>query len=235
MFSFYLNIVYPLDYGRLLVSLRDNYIQSGFTNLWVYPPKSLFSISLHPPMENWANWMKEWQSRHFIPKSKDVGSIQSFFLKYKYVRFSWNETFINIAINNFISYWLEWTMECLVQPCCWSKLWMTFFIPCMQSSVSYKSPCSWGCLAVFSHRSIFPASGSDLSFIISTELAKARGSNSETLPFCQVERIRHFEDGKIKGHVKIKSLFQSVKHSEKEKKGPLHSPYQKKTEYELNQ
>lgn len=83
------------------------------------------------------------------------------------------ETFISIAINNFISYWLEWTMECLVQPCCWNKLWMPFFIPFLQSSVSYKSPCSWGCLAVFSHRSIFPVSSSDLSFIISTELAKS--------------------------------------------------------------
>lgn len=136
------------------------------------------------------------------------------------MRFSWNETFINIAINNFISYWLEWTMECLVQPCCWNKLWKPFFIPFLQSSVSYKSPCSWGCLAVFFYRSIFLASRSNLSFIISTELAK---SSRKQFRYTSISSGVEKEKDILKTvrwgvMLKLKSLFRSVKHSKKEKK-----------------
>lgn len=157
------------------------------------------------------------------------------------MRFPWNETFINIAINNFISYWLEWTMECLVQPLCWNKLWMPFFISFLQFSVSYKYLCSWGCLAIFSQRSIsLPSSSEVLAFIISTELAKSTGKQfRHTAVSSDREKRKDILKVVRRGMMlKSENLYLSVRHAKKRERRTsttLHSLLSNKTTYGWNQ
>lgn len=108
-----ITMVYLLNSNRLQMSLSNLKFILRFDSLWTLSKSCpLLSVSLYLQMgklsqidelgENSWTYSKEKQQQQ-----QKTGSIQAFFLKCKHAAFNWNETDINIAVNNLICYWLR--------------------------------------------------------------------------------------------------------------------------------